>query len=183
MMMLCAVLAVILLSGPEAARDRKIAAEISADADRVYESGEPANETVKGARITSRRSDFDRKEGLVMFEGDVLVRYDRDYTLAANRLFVFLEGSNQLARIVAVGGVSITNEARVGTCALATFRRKSGEIEMFGDDKGVRARFRDGTSGGSELDGTRIKFWLDSEQVEVEDSQISVESGGGRKLL
>ena len=29
------------------------------------------------------------------------------------------------------------------------------------------------------LEGTRIRFWLDSEQIEVEDSRISTEQKGG----
>ena len=71
------------------------------------------------ARIRSASSDFDRKAGVVLYEGNVFVEYGRDYTLNADRVFAFLAASNRLSRIVADGHVVISNGARVGTCALA----------------------------------------------------------------
>ena len=117
-----------------------------------------------------------------MFEGDVVVRYSDSYVMCADQLYMFLSGSNELSRVVAVGNVSITNETRVGTCALATYRRKRSEIEMFGDKKGARARLVESGEEASALDGSRIKFWLDSEQVEVSDPTISVKQEGGGVL-
>ena len=175
------ILALMLLMHPDEATDLAAAAAISADADRVYEAARPEPE--KTARIRSQRSDFDRTEGVAMFEGDVYVEYDRDYVLAADRLFVFAAGTNKLNRIVAVGHVSITNETRVGTCELAEFRRLTNEIEMFGDGKGSRARLADLGGTRDAVDGTRILFCLDSEQVEVDDAAIAVGSEKGGKLL
>ena len=139
--------------------------------------------SVTSARITSRTSDFDRSEGVIMFEGDVCVRYSETYTMCADRLYMFLSGTNELKRVVAIGSVSITNESRVGTCAMATYRHQRGEIEMFGDGKGVLARLNERAGGVSSLEGTRIKFWLGSEQTEVENSRIVSEGKGARKLL
>ena len=79
-----------------------------------------AKQEVTSARITSRTSDFDMKAGVVMFEGDVCVRYSEDFVMCADKLYIFLAGTNELSRVVAVGAVSITNENRVGTCAMAT---------------------------------------------------------------
>ncbi len=139
---------------------------------------------VTSARITSRTSDFDRKEGVALFEGDVFVRYSDDSTMAADRLFMFFTASNELARVVAIGNVVISNETRRGTSAFATYRRKKGEIEMFGDaKKGVPARLEECGKEKSALEGSRIKYWLNSEQVDVENAQIEIPSKGGVKAL
>lgn len=136
-----------------------------------------------GIRITSRTGDFDRKDGVAMFEGDVLVRYAGGVTLRSDRMFMFLGGANELNRVVAIGNVAVSNETRQGFCAYATFRRAKGEVEMFGDGKGVPARLVDSGENAGEIEGTRIKFWLDSEQVEVQDSRIGVRNSEGVKAL
>ncbi len=129
-------------------------------------------------RIRSRSSDFDRKAGVILFEGGVCIEYGNDYTLCADRVFAFLSASNRISRVVATGGVSITNELRVGTCAMATYRRKRGEIDMFGERGGAKARLVENGNRASELQGDRIRFWIDSEQVQVENSAIRAEHGG-----
>jgi len=175
-------LAIMVLTDPSEFIDTAAAAAMSEDADRVEVAGQK-KEAAKSARITSRMSDFDRAEGVVMFEGDVFVRYSDDSTMSADRLFMFLSGSNELARVVALGNVVISNETRTGTCALATYRRKRGEIEMFGDGRGTLAHLVERGQDDSELEGTRIKFWMDSEQVEVDNSQIGVRNNEGVKTL
>ena len=134
------------------------------------------------ARIRSASSDFDRKAGVVLYEGDVFVEYGRDYTLNADRVFAFLAASNRLSRIVADGHVVISNGARVGTCALATYRKAKGEIEMFGE-KGTRAHLVERGENASELAGDRIRFWLDAEQVEVSNAALATEHDGKEKVL
>ena len=142
-----------------------------------------AKQEVTSARITSRTSDFDMKAGVVMFEGDVCVRYSEDFVMCADKLYIFLAGTNELSRVVAVGAVSITNENRVGTCAMATYRRQRGEIEMFGEGKKSLARLSDGRGGARSLEGLRIRFWLGSEPAEVERPRITADGNGGAKLL
>lgn len=136
------------------------------------------------ARIRSASSDFDRKAGVVLYEGDVFVEYGRDYTLNADRVFAFLAASNRLARIVADGHVVISKGTRVGTCALATYRKAKGEIEMFGDGKaGTKAVLVERGDRASELAGDRIRFWLDAEQVEVSNAALATEHDGKEKVL
>ena len=177
-------LAVMLLTDAEETVDAAAAAAISEDANRVELSGQKgsANE-IKSARITSRTADLDRSAGVVMFEGDVVVRYSNDCTMCADRLYVFLAGTNELNRIVALGNVSITNDTRTGTCAMATFRRKKSEIEMFGDGKDVFARLVERGEDSGALEGSRIRMWLDTEQVEVEQMRAATEQKGGMDLL
>ena len=69
----------------------------------------------------------------------------------------------------------ISNETRVGTCALATYRKAKNEIEMFGKIGGAKARLAEGGERTNALEGDRIRFWLDKEQVEVTNSRISAE--------
>ena len=176
-------LGVMLLSGPdEESVDRGLAARIAAEADSGMRAAKPAGGKDKGARITSVRSDFDREEGVVMFDGNVCVEYAADYVMHADRLFVFMGGSNELSRIVALGGVVITNDTRTGSCAMAKFWKRTSEIEMYGDGKDVAARFSD-ANGGNDLQGSMIRFWLDSEQVDVENPQIHVDGKSGGKIL
>ena len=180
---LAAVLAVLFLLDPDAGANRRAAAEISADADRVYEPEMPAADVEKKMRIVSRSGDFDRTAGVAMFEGGVVVSYGSDCTLASDQLYVFLaEGTNKLDRIVAVGGVAITNATRIGKCAMARFRRQTSEIDMFGGGPSAPATFAD-AAGGSSVEGSRIRFWLDTEQVEVERSAIRTEKSEGKVLL
>ena len=177
--------AVMLLTDVRETVDREAAAAVSEDADR-YDARKPAQgEKSKEARIRSVTADVDRKEGVILFEGAVRVDYADDYTMCSDQLFAFLSGSNELSRVVAVGNVSITNATRTGTCATAVYRRKRREIEMFGDGKTVVARLVDAgdrDNPPSEVEGGRIRFWLDSEQVEVEDSSIRTEGSKGKEL-
>ena len=152
-----------------------------ATASLVHMTG--AGKSPTSARVTSRTSDFDGKEGVVMFEGDVCVRYSDEFAMCADRLYMFLAGTNEVSRVVAVGAVSITNEDRVGTCAMATYRRQKGEIEMFGDGKENFACLSERGGGAATLEGTRIRFWLDSEQAEVENSRITARGLEGAKRL
>ena len=178
---LSTLLGVMLLLDPNEVIDETAAAVVSEDADRVEIRGE--REEVKSANIRSRTSDFDRQEGVVMFEGDVVVTYSKDYTMCADRLFMFLSKSNELSRVVAIGNVTITNETRTGTCAMATYRRRKSEIEMFGDGKGVLAHLVERGDDASAVEGSRIRFWLDAEQVEVENSRLTTETKGEAKVL
>lgn len=171
--------AVMLLLDPSEVVDAEAAAAISEDADRVHQMAADAKKSGKTAVITGQTSDFDRQAGVVMFEGGVQVVYDTDYTLCADRVFAFMSGSNQLGRVVAVGHVAITNDTRVCTAPMATYRRNRSEIELFGDRQGTLARLVENGDDRSALEGTRIRFWLDSERVEIEGSSIQVEQQKG----
>lgn len=132
-------------------------------------------------RIRSVSSDFDRRAGVILFDGAVVAEYGDGYTLCADRAFAFLAASNRLSRVVASGDVVISNGLRVGTCALAAYRKAKGEIEMFGERGGARARLSERGDRASDVEGDRIRFWLDAEQVEVSNSRISTEHEGKKE--
>lgn len=182
---LVGLLGVMLLLDPHEVIDAEAAAAVSEDADRVplATGAVRRREGRRSARIRSESSDFDREAGVILFEGGVVVEYEGDYTLCADRVFAFLAASNRLSRVVATGSVVISNETRVGTCALATYRKAKGEIEMFGERGGSRARLVERGERDSEVEGDRIRFWLDSEQVEVSNAALSAEHDGKKGVI
>ena len=162
-----------------------VAAESAPEAEKP---AKPGAEMPRSVRITSERTDYDRREGVIMFDRNVFVE-DAEYQMHSDQLYVFLDGTNELKRIVAIGNVSITNETRVGSCAKAAYTRSVGKVVMYGDGKGVMARLADNGKRKSEVEGRKITFWIDSEQVEVEGSKVTLDTGdlggkeGAKKLL
>lgn len=142
----------------------------------------PANNAPEVTRIRSESAEYDRNAGIVVFEGRVRVEHAGEYTMNADRIHAVMSASNELVRVVADGGVTITNGSRVGTCAMATYRRLKREIEMYGGN-GACARLVDTGERPGEVEGDRIRFWLDAEQVEVENSRITTDGKGGVELL
>lgn len=133
--------------------------------------------------LTSKRADYDRHEGVVMFEERVFLD-NSEYQFAADRLFAFLQGTNELKRVVALGNVSVTNGSNNGSCDRATYVRSKARITMYGQSPDKPAALEDSSKGKdrNRLEGDKISFWIDSEQVEVENSRITVDSGGKLKL-
>lgn len=137
----------------------------------------PEFEMPRSVKITSERTDYDRREGVIMFDKNVFVD-DAEYKMHSDQLYVFLDGTNELKRIVAIGNVSITNETRVGSCAKAAYTKSVGKVVMYGDSSGARAKLADYGKRKSEVEGRKITFWIDSEQVEVEGSTVTLDAGG-----
>ena len=136
-----------------------------------------ADKPARDALITADRTDYDRKEGVVLFDRNVHVD-DAQYQMHADRLFLFLEGTNDLKRLVAIGHVAITNEDKRAYCARATFNKKLGRVVMYSSDE-ITAELREEGKKGSDVKGEKITFWLDSEQVEVENPVITMPGGFG----
>ncbi|MBQ6006936.1 MAG: hypothetical protein IJL17_00235 [Kiritimatiellae bacterium] len=137
--------------------------------------GGAAARTGRDAVITSERTDYDRKEGIILFDRNVFVD-DELYQMHADRLFVFLDGTNDLKRIVAIGNVSITNEQRTASCSRAVFTKAASKIVMYGDEAS-NAKLSDPSQRGGVAEGKKITFWLDAEQVEVEGSAVRLPGG------
>ena len=158
--------------------------------------------TGRDAVITAERMDYDRKEGVILFDRNVYID-DEQYQMHADRLFVFLEtnavdkaassgkktsakpaaktsggvagitgGNTTLKRLVAIGHVSITNDARSAYCARATYAKKTGKIVMYGNDE-ITPWILDPQQSKTPQYGEKITFWTVSEQVEVEKPVLS----------
>ena len=129
----------------------------------------------RDAVITAERTDYDRKEGVILFDRNVYVD-DEQYQLHADRLFLFMDGTNDLKRLVALGNVAITNEEKNASCSRAVYVKKLSKIVMYGSDT-TPARLYQGGKKASTVVGERITFWLNSEQVEIEKPVVTVPGG------
>ncbi|MBR6732981.1 MAG: hypothetical protein IKL96_01140 [Kiritimatiellae bacterium] len=132
--------------------------------------------TGRPAVITAERTDYDRKEGIILFDRNVYVD-DEQYQMHADRLWVFLNGTNDLKRLVALGNVAITNDLKTANCSRAVYNRAEQRIVMFGDGDDKPARLRDagGKKGdASEVMGGRITYWLESGVATVEDVRVTL---------
>lgn len=133
----------------------------------------------RNVKVTSDRSTYLRKEGVLVFDGNVFVD-DVEFKMHADEVTLFLGGTNELKRIVAIGNVAVTNELRSGTCAKATYNKALSRVILYGDEaKGITARLNDNGKRKSQVEGRKITFWIDTEQVEVDGSVITVDVGNG----
>ena len=139
----------------------------------------PTNATT---RITAGSTYYDRKEGFVLFRGSVAV-IDPQYQLHADRAFVFMGGTNDLRRIVALGHVAITNETKRAYGTKASYYRDTGMVVLYSGN-GTVAEVRDVTPDGDRIvRGRKIKFWTGTRQVEVVGAEITAPSQGGLDAL
>lgn len=132
----------------------------------------------KNVKVTSDRATYLRKDGVLAFEGHVFVD-DGEFKMHADSVSLFLEGTNDLKRVVAIGNVAVTNGLRSGSCAKATYNKALSKVVLYGDEsKGVVAKLLDEGKHRSEVQGRKIVFWIDTEQVEVEGSSVTVDASG-----
>lgn len=152
------------------------------------DKGASTNAVPRTVRVTSDRSTYLRKDGVLAFEGNVCVD-DVEFKMHAREVNLFLEGTNELKRVVAIGDVVVTNGLRNGSCAKATYNKALSKVVLYGDPKtGTLAVLRDEGKRKSMVEGRKITFWVDTEQVEVEGSTVTVDAGnldakGGAKSL
>ncbi|MBR1921885.1 MAG: hypothetical protein IJ829_07805, partial [Kiritimatiellae bacterium] len=109
-------------------------------------------------------------------DGDVRAS-DGVYAFGAGRVFAFLDGTNALRRVVADGNVTIADGVRSGSCPRAAYSRPLARVTMYGEGDSSPARLVENARRRSELEGRKITFWLDSEQVEVEGATFTVDGG------
>ena len=130
-----------------------------------------AKKAARPARITSATTYYDRKEGVAIFTGKVHVD-DEKYQLHADKAFVFMSGTNELERIVAVGNIAMTNENKRAYGAKVSYFRSAGMVVLHSGD-GRSAEVREVKPDGDQVvRGKKIKFWVDSEQVEVVEADL-----------
>lgn len=155
--------------GPDAAR-------ALADAQKEQDKAE-----VRESVITASKIEFDNKEGVILFEGNVLVE-DEQFQMRADRLLVFMEGTNEVQQIMAINRVSITNVNRAATCDRAVYTREDGKIVMSGN-----ARLLQIGRDAGEVTGDRITIWLNDERMEVSPGRVVLPPGtfnrADRRLL
>ena len=126
--------------------------------------GEPATNqcvTASESAITADKIEFDNKEGVILFDQNVLVS-DPQFVMRSDRLIVFLEGTNDVNQIMAIGNVSLTNENRSARCDKAVYTRKEGQIVMSGE-----VELRQGGDKSGAVFGKKMAIWLNEERMEI----------------
>ena len=155
------------------AQEKGVVSEVAAEQDNGQ--GKKQKKTAEGvgreAVITAGKIEFDNKEGVILFDENVLVD-DEQFVMRSDRLLVFMEGTNDVQQIMAVGRVSITNQNRSASCDKAVYTKKDGQIVMTGSAR----LMRQGDQGG-EVTGKRITFWLDDERMEVSPGRVVLPPG------
>lgn len=121
--------------------------------------------------ITAKKVDYDNKEGVILFDEDVVVDNEQ-FVLKSDRLFVFMQGTNDVHQILAIGNVSITNLNRLATCDKAVFTKKDGQIVMTG-----RATLMTGGERAGTVTGDKIVIWIDDERMEVSPGRVTLPPG------
>ncbi len=195
--------ALLAVGGALAEEAQKAAAEPAADSkDRVAaKEGAPAKVPAAGEEpkkagtagskkaaapgresvITASKIEFDNKEGVILFDENVLVD-DEQFLMRADRLLVFMEGTNDVQQLMAVGHVNITNENRAASCEKAVYTKKDGQIVMTGN-----ARLIQKGSDTGEVTGDRIVIWIDDQRMEVYPGRVVLPPGtlnkGDHKLF
>ena len=164
-------------AAPGPSGDAAEAAEKKEKRHKEKETATPERESV----ITASKIEFDNKEGVILFDENVLVD-DAQFQMRADRLLVFMEGTNDVQQLMAIGHVSITNVNRSANCDKAVYTKKNGQIVMSGS---ARLMQQGGQAG--EVTGDRITIWLDDEKIEVLPGRVVLPPGtlnkGERKLL
>ena len=145
-------------------------------------SGAAAGEVRDMARIKADTTYYDRKEGMVAFKGHVHVD-DSDYQMHTDVAYVFLTGSNTLDRIAAIGSVAMTNGTRRAYGEKLTYRRDSGLVVLHGGDVSPALVVDETPSGDRTVRGSKIRLWINSEQVEAADADISAPRAGAKQAL
>ena len=124
------------------------------------------------AKITAGSAYYDRKEGFAYFSGKVFVE-DATYSIHADRAYVFMNGTNDLKRIVAIGNVAMTNENKRAYGAKASYYRAPGMVVLTAPDGGYAEVREEKPEGPQIVRGRKIKFWTETKQVEVIDANIT----------
>ena len=92
--------------------------------------------------------------------------------------------AGDVRRVVAIGNVAMTNDAHRAYGAKATYSKKNGLVVLYSGD-GITAEVRDESKAQPQIvRGKRIRFWIDSEQVEVDEADLTgaAPSGGASTL-
>lgn len=179
----CLLLSVLSLPVPAASNEVAKVRRLSAAAPAKAVSGTNAVRRVsRPARITSKTTYYDRKEGVAILTGNVHVD-DEKYQLHADKAYVFTSGTNDLERIVAIGNIALTNENKRAYGSKVTYYRNRGMVVLHSGE-GRPAEVREVKKDGDQIvRGRKIKFWVDSEQVEVVEADITAPmSLGGDSL-
>ncbi|MEG2724316.1 MAG: LptA/OstA family protein [Kiritimatiellia bacterium] len=125
----------------------------------------PATKTValRDTKITADKMEYNYKETVAIMTDNVIVD-DARFHLTSDKLFVFLDGTNNLSQLVVIGNVAVSNENRRATCQKAVYTKKDAKLVMVGKAKLTNIA-ADGKK--SHVRGDKITIWTDDQRMEV----------------
>lgn len=110
--------------------------------------------------ITSQQLEADYQAKVITFIGGVVAR-QQDFTLYADRLFLFIDAKGEdIEKIVARGNVRMLQESREATCREATYYHREGTVVLRGEPV-VR-------EGENWISGKRIIYYIDEQKSVAE---------------
>ncbi len=154
-----------------------LAVNLTAPSLSAAEQPQDGKKSVGTAKIKSDSTYYDRKEGFAYFSGHVFVD-DAEYQLHTDRAYVFMNASNELQRIVALGHVAITNGTKRAYGEKASYYRTPGLVVLTAGEGGVAEVWDETKNGRQSVRGKKIKFWTGTEQMEVVEAELSAPSKG-----
>ena len=142
-------------------------------ADRVFLFFEVDADSTNGVRRAKGTNDVHRA-----------ANGTNDVHKAAKGTADMRRAAGDVRRVVAIGHVAMTNDAHRAYGAKATYSKKNGLVVLYSGD-GITAEVRDESKAQPQIvRGKRIRFWIDSEQVEVDEADLTgaAPSGGAASL-
>ena len=121
--------------------------------------------------LESKSAVYDQQNGVVMFDREVNVS-ETGRKFSCDKAYAFIEGTNSVKKVVAVGNVRFSDGLRTGSCPFAVYDRQNAKIEMFSNG-GQAPVIQETGRNKWKLEGEKMVFWIDSEQVEVVKSVIT----------
>lgn len=109
--------------------------------------------------ITSDRLEFEYAEFFANFDGNVVIK-DPMFTMTADRVIAFFEGTNDVRQVTAVGHVTLVSGDRRASCNKAVYQKAKGQIVMTGEAALSQA--------GDTVSGDQITIWLNDQRIVCE---------------
>ena len=152
-------------------------------ADRVFLFFEVDADATNGVRRAKGTNDVHRAAKGTN-DVDRVAKGTNDVHKAGKGTDDMRRAAGDVRRVVAIGHVAMTNDAHRAYGAKATYSKKNGLVVLYSGD-GITAEVRDESKAQPQIvRGKRIRFWIDSEQVEVDEADLSgaAPSGGAASL-
>ena len=141
-------------------------------ADRVFLFFEVDADATNGVRRAKGTNDVHRAAKGTN-DVDSVANGTNDVHKAAKGTDDMRRAAGDVRRVVAIGHVAMTNDAHRAYGAKATYSKKNGLVILYSGD-GITAEVRDESKAQPQIvRGKRIRFWIDSEQVEVDEADLT----------
>lgn len=141
-------------------------------ADRVFLFFEVDADATNGVRRAKGTNDVHRTAKGTN-DVDRVAKGTNDVHKAGKGTDDMRRAAGDVRRVVAIGHVAMTNDAHRAYGAKATYSKKNGLVVLYSGD-GITAEVRDESKAQPQIvRGKRIRFWIDSEQVEVDEADLT----------